>query len=147
MNYSERIRNDLTQAMKAREQGKVDALRMIKAAFMEYEKSGQGVLTDEKAAGILRRLRKQRLESSEQYRIGNRLELAEAEEAEILIIDSYLPQTASSEQTRIWLQEVIQQTGATSAKESGKVTGAFMKLHKAEADATLVRDILKELLQ
>lgn len=146
MSFLNRVQSDLTTAMKARESGKVDALRMIKAAFLEYEKSGQGALSDDKAVEILRRLRKQRLEASEQYRLGNRVELAEAEEAEVLIIDAYLPVVASVDQTRVWLQETIAQTGATSSKESGKVMGAFMKVHKADVEPSVVRDLLKELL-
>jgi uncharacterized protein YqeY len=138
---NQRVQGDLKQAMKDRNEDRVRAIRMIRAAFIEASKEGAGEITDERALEALRRIRKQRVESAEQYRAGGRPELAEAEEAEMRVIDGYLPKLADEAQTRAWVKEAIAASGATSKKEVGKVMGAVMKAHKADVDAGLVRTI------
>lgn len=137
----ERVSEDLKNAMKAKDADRTRALRMIRAAFIEAEKAGQGAVTDERAVEALRRIRKQRVESAEAYRAGGRPELADAEEAEMRVIDEYLPRLADRDQTLVWVREAISATGATSQKEVGKVMGAVMKAHKAEVDAALVKEL------
>ena len=140
---SSRIQEDLKQAMKDRDADRTRALRMIRAALIEVEKEGAGIVTDERAFESLKRIRKQRVEAAEQYRAGARIELAEAEEAEMRVIDAYLPKVADEAQTRVWVQEAILASGATSAKEACKVMGALMKAHKADVDAGLAKAILE----
>src|SRR5687768_5233386 len=78
---NQRVQNDLKQAMKDRDENRVRAIRMIRAAFIEASKEGAGEVSDERAFEALRRIRKQRVESAEQYRAGGRPELAADEEA------------------------------------------------------------------
>ena len=140
---SSRIQEDLKQAMKDRDGDRTRALRMIRAAIIEAEKEGAGAVTDERVFEALKRIRKQRVEAAEQYRAGDRIELAEAEEAEMRVIDAYLPKVADEAQTRAWVQEAIAASGAKSLKEAGKVMGALMKAHKADVDAGLAKAILE----
>ncbi len=139
-----RVSADLTTAMKARDSAATQALRMIRAAFIEAEKSGAGPMTDEMAMESLRRIRKQRVEAAEQFRMGNRIEMAEAEEAEIRLIDGYLPQMADEATTRQWVKEAIAASGATTVKDVGKVMGAMMKAHKGLVDATVAKSIAEK---
>jgi uncharacterized protein YqeY len=141
---NQRVQNDLKQAMKDRDEDRVRAIRMIRAAFIEASKEGAGEVSEERAMEALRRIRKQRVESAEQYRAGGRPELAEAEEAEMRVIDGYLPKLADEAQTRAWVKEAIAAVGATNRKEVGKVMGAVMKLHKADVDAGSVKKIAEE---
>lgn len=141
---SKRVQAELVTAMKAREADRTRALRNIRAAMLEAEKSGEGEVTDERALELLRRLRKQRVEAAEQYRLGNRPELAADEEFEIVVIDAYLPQMADEATVRGWVKEAIAATGATSAKEIGKVMGFVMKGHKADVDAGVAKRIAEQ---
>lgn len=140
---SSRIQEDLKQAMKDRDADRTRALRMIRAAIIEAEKEGAGAVTDERVFEALKRIRKQRVEAAEQYRAGGRIELAEAEEGEMRVIDAYLPKVADEAQTRAWVKEAIAASGAKSSKEAGKVMGALMKAHKADVDAGLAKAILE----
>lgn len=142
----ERVSEDLKTAMKARDAERTRALRNIRAAFIEAEKSGAGAVTDERAVDAMRKMRKQRVESAEVYRANARPDLAEGEEFELGVIDAYLPQQADEATTRAWVQEAIAATGAVSAKEAGKVVGAVMKAHKGLADAGLAKKIAESLL-
>lgn len=141
-----RIQADLKAAMKARDEDRLRAIRMIRAALIEVAKEGTGEPDDERVLAILRRLRKQRVESAEAYRAGAREELAIAEEAEIRVIDGYLPQLADEATTRGYVEAAIASLGATSKKEIGKVMGAVMKAHGAQVDGTLVRSLADALL-
>lgn len=141
-----RIQADLKDAMKARDEDRLRAIRMIRAALIEAAKEGNGEPDDDRALATLRRLRKQRVESAEAYRAGAREDLALAEEAEVRVIDGYLPQLADEATTRGYVQAVIAATGATSKKEIGKVMGAVMKAHAGQVDAGLVRSIADSLL-
>lgn len=135
MGINERIQEDLKTAMKEKDAARTGALRMIRAAFIEAAKSGEGEVTDERAIEALRRIRKQRVEAAEQYRAGARPDLAEAEEAETLIIDAYLPKMADDAQVLAWVREAIASTGAKTSKEAGKIVGVVMKAHKGDVDA------------
>lgn len=141
-----RIQADLKEAMKARDEDRVRAVRMIRAALIEVAKEGTGEPDDDRVLATLRRLRKQRVESAEAYRAAAREELAAAEEAEIRVIDGYLPQLADAATTRGYVEAAIAASGATSKKEIGKVMGAVMKAHGTTVDATLVRSIADSLL-
>lgn len=140
----ERISQDLTVAMKARDAVRVGALRMVRAAFIEAQKAGKGEVTDEMALDILRRMKKQREESSQVFTAGGRDDLAQNELNEIAVIDEYLPKLADEATTRGWVREAIAASGATNRKEMGKVMGALMKAHKADVDGALARKLIEE---
>ena len=122
----EQIQKDLVGAMKAKEELKLSVLRMAKAALMNKKIELGKPLGDPEALAVLRTLVKQRGDSAEQFRKGKRDDLADKEEAEIKIIELYLPAGASAEEIDAAVASAIQETGATSAKDMGKVMKATM---------------------
>ena len=122
----ERIEKDLVAAMKAREELRLSVLRMAKAALTNKKIELGKPLADPEALAVLRTLIKQRHDSVEQFRKGKRDDLADKEEAEIKIIELYLPAGASEEEIDAAVAAAIQETGATSAKDLGKVMKAAM---------------------
>ena len=122
----EQVERDLVAAMKAKEELKLSVLRMAKAAFMNKRVELGKPLGDPEALAVLRTLIKQRRDSAEQFRKGKRDDLADKEEAEIKIIELYLPAGASPEEIDAAVTSALQETGATSAKDLGKVMKAAM---------------------
>jgi hypothetical protein len=122
----EQVEKDLVAAMKAKEELKLSVLRMAKAAFMNKKVELGKALGDPEALAVLRTLIKQRRDSAEQFRKGKRDDLADKEEAEIKIIELYLPAGASAEEIDAAVASAIQETGAASAKDMGKVMKAAM---------------------
>ena len=142
---SGQVSQALKEAMLAKDKARTGALRMIRAALLEAEKSGKE--TNEAAAqAILRRLVKQRQDAAEQYSQAGRQELADAELAEIDVIEEFLPKLADEATTRKWVEEAIAKTGATEMKELGRVMGALMGAHKGEMDGALARRLVQEAL-
>jgi len=122
----EQIEKDLVAAMKAREELRLSVLRMAKAALMNKKIELRKPLEDAEALAVLRTLIKQRRDSVEQFRKGKRDDLADKEDAEIKIIERYLPAGASEEEIDAAVAAAIQETGAASAKDLGKVMKAAM---------------------
>jgi hypothetical protein len=112
--------------MKAKEGLRLSVLRMAKAALVNKKVELGKPLGDAEALAVLRTLIKQRRDSIEQFRQGNRRDLADKEEAEIKIIEHYLPASASEEEIDTAVAAAIQETGASSAKDLGKVMKAAM---------------------
>ena len=134
-------------AMKAKDEVRLTALRAIRAAFLlEMKKDNATTLSDEVCIGVLRKLEKQRHESIEAFEAAGRAERAATERAELAVIESFLPRLADEATTRAWVQEAIAASGATGARELGKVMGALMKVHKGEVDGNLARKLASELL-
>jgi len=138
---SARIVDDMKTAMRAKDKPRLGALRMLRAAMIEAEKSGKA-LTDDGAVAILRKLKKQRLDAADTYRKGEREDLAEAELFEAGVIDTYLPQLADEGQTLVWVKEAIASSGATAPNQLGMAMGALMKAHKGQVDGGLARKLL-----
>jgi len=137
----EQVEKDLVAAMKAREELKLSVLRMAKAAFMNKKVELGKPLGDPEALAVLRTLIKQRRDSAEQFRMGKRDDLADKEEAEIKIIELYLPAGASPEEIDAAVTSALQETGATSAKDLGKVmTAAMAKLAGKNVDGKQVSE-------
>lgn len=134
----------MKDAMRAKDKPRLAALRNIRAAFLEAMKSdGRDALPEEEAQAILRRLAKARRESIDAYREGGREEMALDEEAELAVIEAYLPQLADEATTAAWVDEAIAQTGASGPSDTGKVMGALMKAHKAELDGKLAQALVR----
>jgi hypothetical protein len=112
--------------MKAKEELRLSVLRMAKAALVNKKIELGKALGDAEALAVLRTLIKQRRDSVEQFRKGNRDDLADKEEAEIKIVEHYLPAGASEEEIEAAVAAAIEETGATSAKDLGKVMKAAM---------------------
>ncbi len=143
----EKVREDLTAAIKSRDRARADALRLVLAALLNAEKEKRGEkLKEEEVVGVLSRLVKQRRESIEMYRQGGREDSAKQEENELAIIQSYLPAALPEEEVRKLAQEAVSAVGATSAREMGKVMAELMPKLRGQADGKLVGQIVKELL-
>ena len=144
MTLKEQITADLTAAMKAREAARTSTLRMVKAAFMNREIEKRVALDEDESLKLLRSMVKQRRDSIEQYVKGARQELADKEQAEIEVIEAYLPQGASAEQIEAAVSEAMVETGATSMKDMGKVMKAVQaNLAGKNADGRTVSEIVK----
>ena len=125
MPLTEQLQKDLVAAMKAKEEARLSAIRMIKTALQKANVADPSKpLDDAGEQQLLKSLVKQRIDAAEMFRKGGREELALKEEAERKIIESYLPAAASDEEVQAAVDEAIRETGATSAKQMGAVIKA-----------------------
>ena len=148
MSLRDRLTDDLKLAMKARDQLRMDVIRMIKAAVLNKEVEMKKDLDDAEMSRIMTTMIKQRKESVEQYEKGQRTELAAKERQEILIIESYLPQALSPEELDRTVDAVIRETGASSAKDMGAVMKAVMaRLAGQTVDGKHVSDLVRSKLK
>jgi uncharacterized protein YqeY len=148
MSLEEKINTDLKAAMMAKDQAVMRSLRGIKAAILnaKTEKGATGELTAEKEIQLLTKMVKQRKESIEIFEQQGRADLAITEKEEVAVIEKYLPAQMSESELREAIAKIISETGATSAKEMGKVMGAASKQLAGKADNKMVSQIVKELL-
>jgi len=141
MSIVERVDKDLVAALKAQEALKLSVLRMMKAALMNKKVELGKVLDDPEALAVLRTLVKQRHESAEAFRRGRRDDLADKEEAEIKIVEGYLPAAASEEEVDAAVAAAIAETGASTSKDLGKAMKAAMaKLAGKNVDGKRVNE-------
>jgi uncharacterized protein YqeY len=144
MSLSKQIVADLTAAMKAQDAARMSTLRMVKAAMMNRQIEKGSELDDEEMQKLLRSLVKQRRDSIEQYEKAGRQELVDKEQAEIDVIETYLPKAASQEEIEQVVAAVIAETGASSIKDMGKVMKATQAaLAGKNADGRLVSEVVK----
>ena len=144
MNLKDQIIADMTAAMKAKDAARTSTLRMVKAAITNREKEGSAEISDDEVLKLLRSQVKQRRDSVEQFQKGGRPELAQKEQAEIAVIEAYLPQAASQEEVEQAVAAAISETGATSMKDMGTVMKAAMaKLAGKNADGKAVSEAVK----
>ena len=147
MNLKEKILSDLTASMKAQDAPRTSTLRMLKAAIVNRQIEKGGELDDEEISKLLRSQVKQRRDSVEKYQKGNRQDLVEKEQAEIEILESYLPQAASPEVIDQAVSAAVAETGATSMKDMGAVMKATMAhLAGKNADGRAVSEAVKKRL-
>lgn len=142
MELTERVKQDLTSAMKAGERERVSALRLVLSELQKDAKEGPG---DEVA--VLRRERKRRHEAAVAFREGGRDELAEAEEAEAVVIEAYLPAELSDDELRAIVADAVSETGASSPKDMGQVMKASMARVAGRADGKRVSALAAEALR
>lgn len=142
----QKIRTDMTTAMKARDSLRLDTLRGALAAFTnELIAKGRKPteeLADNDAVTVLKRLAKQRKDSAEQFEKGGRAELAEKESKELKIIEEYLPQMASREEIQKVVEAKKTELGVTDASGAGALTGAVMKEFAGRADGNDVKAVV-----
>lgn len=147
MSIPEQIQKDITSAMKAREEARLSALRMIKTALKNREIEKMAPLDDNESLKVLGTLIKQRKESAEQFRKGGRNEMADKEEAEITLIESYMPKAAGEEQVVAGVRAVIAEMGAPTLKDMGAVMKQVMARFQGggvRVDGKQVSDIVKK---
>jgi uncharacterized protein YqeY len=148
MSMLEKISEDLKSAMKAGDKTRMETLRTMRAGLLEkqVEKRPTGGMTAEDELAVLMAAGKKRKEAIEVYKNNNRNDLAQQEEAELQVIQEYLPKQLSADDVKEIVQKVIAQVGATSDKDFGKVMGPVMKELKGKADGKLIQDTVKSLL-
>ena len=142
----ERIDNELKAAMKSSDKIKVSTLRMVKASLKNREIEKRAELSDEEVIEVLTTLAKQRRESISEFERGGRADLAEREREELAVIQSYLPEQLSEEELNRIVQETIEETGASSLKDVGKVMKSLMPKVKGRADGRQVNQKVRKLL-
>lgn len=144
----DQVSKDIVAAMKAKDKVRLEALRNIKKVFIEAKTApgANDTLDNAVALKILQKLAKQGNDSAALYKSQNRADLAEAELAQVAVIESYLPKPLSLEEIETAVKDIISQTGATSIKDIGKVMGASNKQLAGRADGKSISDIVKKLL-
>ena len=148
MSLRDRLTEDLKLAMKARDQLRMDVIRMIKAAVLNKEVEMKKDLDDAEMSRIMTTMIKQRKESVEQFEKGQRAELAAKERQEISIIEAYLPKALTPDELDRTVDAVIRESGATSAKDMGAVMKAVMaRLAGQPVDGKHVSDLVRSKLK
>jgi uncharacterized protein len=148
MSLELKINDAIKEAMKAKAEGKLRALRGIKSAIIlaKTEKGGNGELAEDKEIPMLQKLHKQRKESYDIFVAQNRPDLADKEKEEMDVIESFLPQQISDEELTAIIQKIITDNNATSIKDMGKVMGASNAALAGKADGQRISMMVKTLL-
>lgn len=147
MSLSERLNDDMKQAMKNQDKFKLSVIRMVRSAVKNVEIDERKTLDDNEVLDILNRELKQRRDSLQEFEKAGRTDLAESVKAEIDILQDYLPQQLSEEEIKEIVQQTIQETGASSKADMGKLMGALMPKVKGRADGKVVNQTVQQLLQ
>ena len=143
MTLREKISEDMKAAMKARETGKLGAIRLLQAALKQKEVDERVEITDDMILAIIEKMLKQRKDSIQQFTAGNRLDLAAKEDFEVGVLSAYMPQPLSEAELAEILNAVITETGATSAKDMGKVMNALRARVAGRADMGKLSGMVK----
>jgi uncharacterized protein len=144
MTLLEQVQQDLVSAMKAKDELRLSTARMIKTALKKVEVDSMKPLDDAAGQQVLRSLVKQRIDAAEMFRKGGRADLAEKEESERLLIESYLPASASPEEMESAISAALAETGATGAKQMGLVMKAAQaKLAGKNVDGRQLSELVK----
>ncbi len=147
MTLEQKVMQALKEAMKEKNKDKLDALRAIKSAILlEKTKGASKTLTEADEMKLLQRLVKQRKESAEIYKQQNRDDLAQVEYNQIAVIESFLPEQMSAEEIEAEVKRIIEETGAESMRDMGKVMGIATKKLAGRADGKTISQIVKKLL-
>lgn len=148
MNLFEQVSKGIIEAMKAKDKVRVEALRGIKKEFLEANTSlGAGqILSDEAGILIIQKMAKQRNDSAAIYKEQGREDLAEKELAELAVLHDYLPKQLTQEELDLEIGKIIEQTGASSPADMGKVMGIASKQLAGVAAGKAVADTVKKLL-
>ena len=150
MSLREKISEQLNAALKNKDKTLVSTLRLILAAIkekdIEHRTSKKEAVKDNEIIKVLRKMKKQRQDSADLYKKGERQELLEVEESEIKIIDSFLPKQLNEEETKKICKEIIASLGASSLKDMGKIMGSLKQKYPDSIDFSKVNLIVKGLL-
>lgn len=142
----EQIQSDLHDAMRAQEEIRKSALRMLTAAVHNAEIDARHEFADAAVLSVIQKQAKQRRESIVEFRKGNRQDLVDREEAELTVLEAYLPQQASRDEIKAAARKLIAETGAAGPRDIGKVMPPLMQQFAGRADGRVVSDVVKELL-
>lgn len=141
------ISEAIKTAMKDKDKVALDSLRAVKSQIMLLKTEAKGAeVSPEQEIAILQRMIKQRKDSYEQFTAQNRTDLAEVEEAQMKVIEKFLPKQLSAEELETEMKKIIAETGAQSAKDLGKVMGAAGKALAGKSDGKSISEMAKKLL-
>ena len=148
MSLKQSILDELKSAMKQKDAERLRVLRSLKAKILEKEiserKGGEAELSDDQVVEVLMKAAKQRKESIDQFEKGGREDLADKEKAELSIIEDFLPTMMSEDEVRAEVKSQIEEMGASSMADMGKVMGTIMDRLKGKAEGSMVSRIVKE---
>ncbi|MBK8901800.1 MAG: GatB/YqeY domain-containing protein [Anaerolineaceae bacterium] len=147
MTLKEKVQQDRIAAMRAGDNAKRNALGLLLAAIKQEEVDNQTTLDDEGVMAVLLKQAKQRRESITDYEKAGRPEMAASEQAELEIIESYLPQQMGRAEVEALATEIIAELGVTDARGMGQVMGKLMPKVKGQADGRLVNEVVRDLLK
>jgi uncharacterized protein YqeY len=140
------MEGELEQAMKERDAERRDALRLILSSLRSAEKELQRPLHDEEELQVLQRERKKRIEAADAYRAAGRDERADAEEAELEVLEEFMPEPLSEDELEEIVDDAIAETGATSLRDLGRVMADVMPQIAGRADGSAVSQLVREKL-
>jgi hypothetical protein len=146
MSLKDRIKNDIKDAMRAKDTARRDTLRNIQTAIKQIEIDERRELSDSDVEAILMKYAKQREDAKAQFASANRDDLVAKESAELEIIKEYLPQPLSDDELKTVLEEIISEVGATSMKDMGKVMGKAKAQIGSRADGGRINQVVKSIL-
>jgi uncharacterized protein len=146
MSLGERLNEDMKQAMKSQDKFKLSVIRMVRASIKNLEIDLKRPLDDNEVLDVLGREVKQRRDSLQEFEKAGRDDLAESLKAELAILADYQPQQLSEEEVKAIVQETIEQVGASSKADMGKVMTALMPKVKGRADGKIVNQYVQQLL-
>ncbi|KAF0394000.1 GatB/YqeY domain-containing protein [Pediococcus pentosaceus] len=146
MNFTEQLNNDLKTAMKAHDKLSLSVIRMIKSEILNEQGRVGHELNDEDFSAVINRAYKQRKESINEFQKGGRDDLVQETEAELKVVEKYMPEQLSDEELQTIISDVIAETGATSKADFGKVMSKLMPKVKGKADGSKVNEIVKNTL-
>jgi uncharacterized protein YqeY len=142
----ERIQSELNDALRAHDETRKTALRMLTAAVRNAEIEARHELDDDGVIAVVQKQVKQRRESIVEFRKGNREDLAAKEEAEMAVLEVYLPQQADRSEIESAARKLIAETGASGPRDIGKVMPPLVKQFAGRADGRAINDVVRELL-
>ena len=146
MSLSDRLNEDMKQAMKSQDKFKLSVIRMVRSTIKNSEIDLKRTLDDNEVLDVLTREIKQRKDSLHEFTKAGRDDLAESLKAELVILAEYMPQQLSEEEVKAIVQQTIQQIGASSKADMGKVMTALMPQVKGRADGKLINQLVQQLL-
>ena len=149
MSIKLKLESDLKEAMRARDTVRLGTVRSLRAAIQKREielRSSEEEIAESDLLQILQKAAKQRRESIEQFQAAGREDLVSTEQAELTIIETYLPQQLSDTDLRERVQKIVDEVGATSMADVGKVMGPAMSQLRGKADGKRVQALVKEML-
>ena len=147
MSLKEQLTADMKEAMKNKEKERLAVIRMVRGAIRQQEIDGKKELGDEDVIAVISKEVKMRRDSIEEFQKGGREDLVEKTQAEIEVLLPYLPAQLSEDEVRELVKAAVEQTGATTPKDMGKVMGVLMPKVKGRADGKMVNTIVKSFLQ
>ena len=143
----DRLSSELKESLKARNQLKVEVIRLLKSSIKNKEIEKMSPLTDEEILGVIISAVKQRRDSIEQFQKGGREDLVQKETSELEILQTFLPQQLSDEEVVNEIKAILTETGASSPKDMGKVMKVLIPRIKGRADGTKVSSLVKEIME